>query len=317
METPRIGFFGSGPFGRAILDGLTTTNLGTIVCCVTAPDRPVGRSLRLQPDDVAVRAGQINVLTIQPERLDLEFLEQFRSSNIDLAVVASYGKILPPELLAILPNRFINVHPSLLPKYRGASPVSAALLDGANESGTTLIIMDNGVDTGPILAQARVSIQPDWHRPDLESALAGLANQLVRETLPRFLRNEINPKMQPTARERPTKKLRRADGAINWTAPGEFIIRQFRAYDPWPGVWTTWAGRTVKLIDLALAEAVPKATPGTVQLDENRRLIVAAGEQGVEIRTLQLSGRDPVSAGEFIRGYPSILGSTFTSPSES
>lgn len=307
MEKIRIIFFGSGNFGLAILEHLFSNRNLEIALVVTAPDRQSGRGFSLRPDPVAEYCQKQEFPIFKPERLKIESLKTFTTSRFDLGIVASYGKIVPYELLGLPRAGFINVHPSLLPRYRGSSPISAALLDGATKTGVTLIQMDAGIDTGPIVAQKSIEIPPDIMRDDLERLLIKCSNELLDKTLIPYLRDEITILPQSDILDRPTKKIKKKSGLIDWSESAEIIYRKYQAFHPWPGIWTTWNSQIVKFIKIKKLSGRNGAQPGTVIIDNNR-LIVSTATQDIEILCIQIPGKRIMAADEFINGHASING---------
>jgi len=210
------------------------------------------------------------------------------SKDLDLIVVACYGKILPKEMLTIPKYGALNVHPSLLPKYRGPAPIPAAILNGEEETGVTIILMDEQVDHGPILASTKFEIRNSKPTtPELSKILWELGGDLLVEIIPKWIAGEIIPQEQNHAKATYTKKLTREDGRIDWSRPAEYIERQVRAFTPWPGAFTFWKGKRVKILAAHIEQ-------GKLMIDE-----------------IQLEGKKPTTFHDFLLGYPD-----FTMPSE-
>ncbi len=306
---PRVVFLGTPEFSVPSLEALAKTGQYEIVCVITQPDRPAGRGRKPRPSPVRQAAERLGLPVWTPENLrSPEAVERLRQLAPDVGVVVAYGEILRPNVLAIPPRGFVNVHASLLPKYRGASPVQAAILAGDRETGVTIMLMDAGMDTGPILAQRRIPIAEDETGASLAEKLARLGAELLVETLPRWLAGEIEPQPQDDAQASKTWRLKKEDGRVDWTRPAEFLARQVRAYTPWPGTFTTWDG---KLLKIRRAHAVQRplegAQPGEVRsLPEG--LAVATGDGWLVLDEVQLEGRKAVSGEAFLRGHPQIVG---------
>jgi len=232
----------------------------------------------------------------------------------DVIVVAAYGLILPQAVLDIPPHGCLNVHGSLLPKYRGAAPIPAAILAGDDETGVTIMLMDAGMDTGPILSQATCPIEPQDTTGTLTAKLAELGAALLAETLPRWLAGEIEP--QPQAHELASyaPMIRKADGRIDWTLPAAQIARQVRAYQPWPGATTFWNGKPLKLLKAQpLPQVAVKEGPGRV-LAWGDAAAVVTGKGLLLLEEVQLAGRRPLPIGDFLRGQRGFVGSVLGEP---
>jgi methionyl-tRNA formyltransferase len=232
-----------------------------------------------------------------------------RSLGAAAFVVVAYGRLLPAEVLEIPPLGVLNVHPSLLPLYRGASPVATAILEGAEETGVTIMLLDEGMDTGPVLAQSEpVSIREGDTRDSLTSRLFELGAGLLVAALGGIERGSITATPQDEARATATRLLKRADGEIDWAKPADHIERQVRAYDPWPGTFTSWGSRNLKII---ATRAVPEGigVPGLVEV-AGESLFIGTGNGRIEVARVQLEGRKAVSAADFLRGQSSIAGAT-------
>ena len=246
---------------------------------VTAPDKPVGRKQAVTPPPVKITAQSYKIPTIQPNKiLDSKF--QILDSKPDLIVVASYGQILPKELLNIPKYGCLNVHPSLLPKYRGPSPIQGAILDGEKETGVTIMLMDEGIDTGPILSQRKTAIGLNENSRELHDRLAVLGAELLIDTIPDWIEEKIKLLSQNEDEATYTKILTREDGKIDWQKSPEELDRQIRALNPWPGVYTVHKGRRIKILKARL---------------EKNKLIV---------ERVQLEGKKPIDFQDFLRGHP-------------
>ena len=280
------------------------------------PDRPRGRGLEVEAPPVKRWAQARGLPVFQPASLRRpDSQAHLAALRPDVIVVAAYGRILPPEVLRLPPRGCLNLHPSLLPKYRGPAPVAAAILHGDPVTGVTLMLMDEGMDTGPVLAQREEPVRPDDTTETLTARLFRLGAALLRETLPRWVRGEVVPKPQDDARATVTKKIEKEDGEADFTRPAAVLERQLRAYTPWPGLYTRWRRQGLKLLE---------ATPLLLPVEDGPGLVVALREVGVPVgvvcgegvlglRRLQLEGRRPVSAQEFINGHRDFVGSRLPS----
>lgn len=302
----RIVFLGAPEFAVPSLRALAERF--DIVEVITQPDRPAGRGRRLQEPPVKVAALELGLPVWQPESLrGREARDRLRALQPDCGVVVAYGEILRPAVLAVPRHGFVNVHASLLPAHRGASPVSAAILAGDDETGVSIMLLDEGMDTGPVLAQERTAILPDDTRGGLEGRLAALGADLVARVLPRWLAGEVAPQPQDHARATFSGQLTKADGLIDWGRPASYLERLCRAMDPWPGAYTTWDGRSLKVWRGQLAAARTRVAPGTV-VAEPGPAAVGTGEGLLRLVTVQPEGKPPMSAEDFVRGRPRFIG---------
>jgi methionyl-tRNA formyltransferase len=247
----------------------------------------------------------------KPENLAL-----LRNLAPDLIAVAAFGQILPPEVLRLAAHGCLNVHASILPRHRGASPVAAAILAGDQETGVTIMLMEEGLDTGPILAQVSTVIDSRETAGELTTRLADLGAHLLVEMLPRWLSGGIQPLTQDQARATMSRILKKTDGWLDWTKPAHDLDRQVRAYAPWPGTVTAWQGKQLKIIQaspLASVGGASSAEPGVVSLSRDplgqEAIVCSCGEGSLCLQVVQLEGKRPLSASEFVRGYRAIIGS--------
>ena len=302
----RIVLMGSPEFAVPSLRALA--GRFNVVAVVTQPDRPAGRGRQVSQPPVKQAALELGLLVWQPESLRCaEAMEHLRSLQPDCVIVAAYGEILRPRVLALAPKGFVNVHASLLPKYRGASPIAAAILAGDTETGVTIMLLDAGTDTGPILAQEHLPILPDDTRGYLEAKLADLGARLLLCTLPAYLEGAIEPKPQNESQATVTQPLKREDGAIDWSQPAAHIERQCRAMDPWPGAYTRWQGKLIKVWRGEVAPTSIPAAPGKV-LTASGGPTVATGEGLLRLVRIQPEGRPPMPGEDFTRGRPRLIG---------
>jgi len=249
-----------------------------------------------------------------PTLWDLEKgFDEFKKMKPDICVVAAYGKIIPKEYLKIPKYGFLNIHPSLLPKYRGASPIQATILNGDKESGVTIILMDEKVDHGPILAKREFSIfnfQFSKYK-ELEKELAGLGAKLLIETLPKWLNGQIEPIEQNHSEAAYTKKFSWPDGKIDWSKSAEEIDRQIRALNPEPGTWTNWNRKIVKILEaLVISGKNDTIKFGQVFLSERRETAIKCGFQSaILLKVVQLEGKKPMEIKNFLNGHKDFIGS--------
>jgi methionyl-tRNA formyltransferase len=286
-----------------------------LVGVITRLDKPSGRTGAPVPSPIKVHARELGLPIYQPGSLRKpEALALLHRLSPDLIIVAAFGQILPPEVLCLPGHGCLNVHASLLPRYRGASPVAAAILAGDSETGVTIMLMDEGLDTGPIVAQRRTPIAPDETAGSLTAQLAGLGADLLIETLPRWLAGGIAPVPQDESQATTTHLLRKEEGRIDWSLPAEVLNRQVRAYFPWPGSFTTWQGRQLKVLHAHVLDGANTAgrEPGEVftTREETGREVLAAicGQGALALEMVQLEGKRPLPAPEFLHGHAAIVG---------
>ena len=311
MGSPAFGL----PTLRAIL------NAGhDVTLVVSQPDRPAGRTRRLRPPPVAAVARELGLPLHQPERLRGESaLDPLLRAAPEAIVVAAFGQLLPRAVLDLAPLGCLNVHPSLLPRWRGASPVQAALLHGDPETGVTIIRLTEQLDAGPILAQVRTSIGPDEDAPRLEARLAEIGARLVVECLEPLAAGKLRPRPQDEAEATYCRRLERADAELDWGRPALELARVVRAFRGSRDAFTFWDGRLLKVLPAEPVEApaVDRA-PGIVfEAPADRRArwpLVATGRGALLLRELALEGRAPTAGEDFLRGYPGLIGARLGRP---
>lgn len=301
---------GTPDFAVPSLEALAEDSSYDIVSVVTQPDRPAGRGRRPRPSDVKRAATALDLPVWTPETMkEAEAAAHLRRLAPDVGVVVAYGEILPPEVLNIPPKGFLNVHASLLPRHRGASPIQAAILVGDTVTGVTIMLMDEGMDTGPILAQREIPIASDETGGTLFEKLSTAGAALLVETLPRWLKGDVTPRAQDHARATVTRLLKKEDGRVDWSMPAAHIERKVRAYSPWPGSFTTWDGTRLKVIAVHLLErSAGDKEPGTVRRVDDT-VAVATGDGWLALDEIQLAGKTVVTIDEFLNGYPDFVGS--------
>jgi methionyl-tRNA formyltransferase len=309
----RIVFMGTPEFAVPALQALARDH--QVVGVVTQPDRPAGRGRRLVAPPVKAAAQALGLEVIQPPSLrQPEAVARLRAWQPDLVVVAAFGQILRPEVLAIPPHGCLNVHASLLPRYRGAAPIPAAILAGDDRTGVTIMRMDEGLDTGPMLAQAEWPVGPQDTTASLTAVLARLGAGLLQEVLPGWLAGLIVPQPQDESQATFCRTLRKEDGLLDWTMPAAHLDRQVRACDPWPGAYTTWAGDRLKILRARPLPGLPGALraqyaePGRV-LDLAPGTGVATGEGVLELLEVQLAGKSAMDVRAFSQGRRDFVGS--------
>ncbi len=298
----RIVFMGTPGFSVPVLEAVAKAG-HEVVCVYTQPPRPAGRGKKPRPGPVHARAEALGLPVRHPQSLrDAQEQALFNALETDLAVVVAYGLILPPPVLAAPPLGCLNVHASLLPRWRGAAPIHRAVLAGDAETGVCIMQMEAGLDTGPVLACRATPIGAEDTTGDLHDRLAGMGAALMVEVLGRL--GEIDPQPQGEAGVSYAAKIDKAEARIGWTRPAEEVDRQIRGLSPFPGAWCEIGGERVKLLRSRLAEG--RGAPGTVL----GGFVVACGSGAVEILEAQRPGRRAMKAEEFLRGIslPDRLG---------
>ncbi|HLT26478.1 MAG TPA: methionyl-tRNA formyltransferase [Zeimonas sp.] len=317
----RLVFAGTPEFAAAALAALHAAG-HEIALVLTRPDQPAGRGRALRESAVKRLAGELGLAVEQPRTLrDPAVQERLRALDADAMVVAAYGAILPPEVLAIPKHGCLNIHASLLPRWRGAAPIQRAIEAGDRETGITIMQMDEGLDTGPILLVERTPIHDDDTGGSVHDRLAALGAQAIVEALERLQRGELVATPQPVEGVTYASKLTREDSVIDWTLPARRIVDQVRAFDPVPGATTrlndapgtpikVWKARVAASDARPAADASSPGGPGGV-LDASGRLVVGAGDAAVELLELQKPGGRRLPAPEFLRGFPLEAGARF------
>lgn len=272
-----------------------------LVGVVTQPDRPAGRGRELKPPAIKTLAQELGIPLIQPESLHTpEALEQLKAWNPDLIAVAAYGQILRPNVLDLPKHGCINVHASLLPRWRGAAPIQAAILHGDSQSGITIMRMDPGLDTGPILSQRAVKLEADETAGSLSDKLAELGAELLVETLPGYLAGEIEAKEQDDEASTYAPMLKKTDGELDFGMTANYLASQVRAYHPWPGSFLKLDGGPLK-VHRAHVVKHPNAEAGLRNTFESRPAIGTA-DGWLLLDEVQPAGKKPMSGADFLRG---------------
>jgi methionyl-tRNA formyltransferase len=295
----RIVFMGSPDFAVPVLDALARNY--PLVGVVTQPDRPAGRGGKPHPPAVKKSAVRLNIPYIQPEKLrHPEAMNQLHAWRPDLIVVAAFGQILRQEVLDMAPYGCINVHGSLLPRWRGAAPIQASILASDTETGITIMKMDAGVDTGPILSQRAIAIAPKDTGGSLFKKLSLLGADLLLEALPRYLSGELIPAPQPGEGATYAPRLAREDGRLDFTRSALELERCVRAYDPWPGAWLEWKGAPLKILHARVSE-VGSTSPG-LRLTISGNPALGTGNGTLILEEVQPAGKKVMAGKAFLLG---------------
>jgi methionyl-tRNA formyltransferase len=305
MAALRIIFMGTAELSCASLEKLACDKRLSVVAVVTQSDKPKGRDLKLQPSPVKFLAQKLNLLVLQPQRSrDEKFVSELRELKPDLIVVVAYGQILPQTILDLPKFGCLNVHTSLLPKYRGASPIQSAILNGETETGVTIMKMDAGLDTGPILSTCRTPILPTDDSQTLHDRLAQLGAQLLVETIPDFIAGKISPQPQPTEGSSYAAKIKKEDGQIDWEKSAWEIWNRLRAFTPWPGAFTFFPAQPKsQRLKIWKAEIVERSgSAGKIILADKNGIVVACGQNALRVLELQREGGRRMNSAEFLAG---------------
>jgi methionyl-tRNA formyltransferase len=310
----RTIFFGSGSFAVPILEAVAADERLRLVAVVTRPDRPTRRSETLQRTPVAELAERLAVPLLQPPGLATpEAVTEIQRRRPELGILADYGRIVPREILELPALGILNVHPSLLPRHRGASPIQATIADGDARAGVSIIDMDDGVDTGPIVAVTEWPLSGRERAPEVEARAARAGAELMLRTLGSWLDQSAVVQPQEAMRASMTRPLRREDGRLDPGRSAEELERRVRAYDPWPGTFMeTDAGRVI-VHEATVAPSRPDDVPGML-VEQDRRLALATHHGRLVLERAQREGREATSGEEFLRGQRRLVGSRVKNP---
>ncbi|OGG87666.1 methionyl-tRNA formyltransferase [Candidatus Kuenenbacteria bacterium RIFCSPHIGHO2_02_FULL_39_13] len=304
----KIIFFGTSDFAAIILNKLLQTAHCQLAALVTQPDKPAGRKKKLTPPPVKILAQQKNIPVLQPAKLDNNFNQKISALKPNLFIVAEYGNLLPGSTLAIPKHGALNVHPSLLPEYRGPSPMQTALLNDDRQTGITIIKMDEKMDNGPIINQQESIIDKQDTYTSLSKKLAEQSADLLIKTIPDYINKKIKPKKQKHAQASFTKIIKKEDGLITKNKTAEQVFNMWRAYQPWPGVFIESRIKNkelrIKLIKIELTNLMNKKNnPLELFIENNSLYLLCANRTVLKINCLQLNGKKSVDAQSFINGY--------------
>ena len=287
-----------------------------IVTVITRPDKPSGRKQEIVYSPVKQAALVHGLEVWQPGSLKkAENQQALAAYRADLMIVAAFGQILPQAVLDQPRYGTLNIHASLLPKYRGSSPISEAILQGERESGVTIMLLDAGIDTGPMLLRRAMPLAEHETTASLTPQLAQLGAQTLLEALPLWVSGQLIPQPQDHSLATHTRMIRKEDGRIDWSRSAEVLAREVRAYLPWPTASTTWRGKSLKILSATACPGEADARPGQVALEQintpqgtRKTLRIATGQGALLVEQLQLEGKKAMSADEFLRGYAGIIG---------
>ena len=298
----RAVFFGTPQFAVPCLEALV--EIANVVAVVCQPDKPAGRGLEVAPPPVKKRALELGLTVVQPTKLKTgEFAAWLREQKVDVALVVAYGRILPKDVLEAPRLGCVNVHASLLPKLRGAAPITWAIVRGEPETGVTLMHLDEGMDTGAMLERFATPIAEEETAGELSERLAALGALATRKGLPTFMSGGYTPVAQDHAKATVAPMLKKEDGRIDFTKSARAVHDHVRGMTPWPGAATTSRGKSLKVHATRVTD-IPAGTaePGTVVFADKTRVVVACGERGVELTRVQLEGKKAIGAGDWFLG---------------
>lgn len=309
----RVVFLGTPEFAVPSLEALAREH--EVAAVFTQPDRPKGRGNQVSESPVKQLAAQLGIPLHQPERIRrAPSIEILRSLSPQLMVVVGYGQIIPQEIIDLPPHGILNVHASLLPKYRGAAPIQWAIAHGETRTGVTIMQIDAGLDTGDMLLAQLVGIEPDETAPELSARMAPIGAELLLRAIRHIDTGEVYRLKQNDAEATLAPILKKEDGLIEWSRPAQQIYDRLRAFTPWPGAYTTFRGSPLLLLRAHPALDGPVPAPGQLQV-EKRRLFAGCGDHtALELLELQLAGKSRMRADAFLNGYPldqhSVLGAS-------
>jgi len=310
----KIIFIGTSEFGAIILEKLvTSTNKPFLV--ISAPDKAVGRKQIVTPPPVATLAKKHKILVVQPERIS-DSSDEIKRLSPDLIILAAYGQIIPENILVAPKYGSINVHPSLLPLWRGSSPIQHAILNGDKKTGVTIMKMTTKLDAGPILFQKEIEMTGEEYFQELHDKLAKLGAELLNEAILKIFSGKISVRPQDDSKATYAKILKKEDGKIDWRKPAEVLERRIRALYPWPGSYAIFNDGT-KSIKIKILKARTLKSPDKKKYPFGKVLIVPQNEIGVQcgkdfltIERLQMEGKKEMAAEDFLRGHPDFIGAT-------
>lgn len=318
----KIVYFGTNEFSATVLQALATHQGFKVLAVITQPTRPAGRNQEPQPSPVKSMAEKLGLPVLEPETLKNFNVDTVGAENFlplqsaDVFIVYAYGLIIPQVILDLPKHGTLNIHPSLLPKYRGPTPIQSALINGKTETGVSIMKLDAQMDHGPIITQTKMAIEPNDTNLSLMKKLIDDAIPTILDILPKWVDGKIPAVQQNHDEATYCKMLSRDDGKVDWTKTSDQIYNLYRGLTPWPGIWTLWNGKRLKLLNIKKSskqennEAMKQFNnnPGIV-ITINNELLVACGTDFVGVEELQLEGKKPMTVKEFLNGYKNFVGS--------
>ena len=308
----RVVFMGTPIFAVPVLASLLNIEDSSIVGVYTPPDRPAGRGRKSQASPVKEFAEENRLPVYQPNNFRKEE-DQAELARLkpDAIIVAAYGKLLPKPVLDLPSFGCLNIHPSLLPRHRGPSPVATSILNGDLVTGVTIMLLDEGMDTGPLIAQHEFFLKGDETAEGLTTALFELGGELLKESLPQWQSGKLLSEAQNESLASVSRKFERADGLVDWSLSAVELERRVRAFNPWPGLFTHWNDSSLKIIEVAIISSSSKEfVPGTVVRTNHPDVpaAVATGDGFLGLTKIQLEGKKAVDVKDFLNGSPSFMG---------
>ncbi len=309
MERARTVFFGSGAFAVPVLEAVAAAPELALVAVVSVPPRPAGRHAELIPTAVAVRAAALGVAVVLPGRLrDAAFVEDLAGLGTEVGILADYGKLLPQAVLELPRRGILNLHPSLLPRHRGATPIPAAIVAGDTVTGVSLFRMDAGMDTGPLVAVERTALGPTEDAPSAETRLAAMAGGLLARSIGPYLRGELPSRAQPEEGVTVTRPFVREDGRLDPTRPAMELERRVRGLRPWPGTYLDLAEGRLAVLAATAAAGRPADVAGTLARDD-RGLALVTADGWLRLLEVRPAGGRAMDGAAYLRGRPAVIGS--------
>ena len=307
MQKTKIIFIGTAEFGLPAFEGLTRDENFEIVLVITQPDKPIGRKQVVTSSPIKIAAEKKDITILQPEHI-IDIKEKISLLKPDVIIVAAYAQLIPEEILNLPKHGCLNLHASLLPKYRGSAIIQAAILNGDEKTGLTIIKMDKGLDTGPILAQTAINIDNNDTAETLYDKLSAMGADFMLETVKKYLAGKITPKIQDSSQASYVKEITKSDGLINWSKPATDIEKFIRAMNSWPMAWTWQDGKQIKIISAQNQPIeINSYKPGKT-FKYNNGLAVQCGKDALIIKKLQLEGKNALESEEFLRGHKDFIG---------
>lgn len=311
----RTIFLGTPDFGVSCLEALVSSDFFEVIGVISQPDKPVGRQQKITSPTIKIIAEKHRLPVYQPEKIKTE-VALIEKLNPELIVVVAYGQIIPESILQIPKYGCINVHGSLLPRYRGAACLQAAILNGDHQSGVTIMQMDKGLDTGPILAQKKIKLDRQETLESLHDKLVIVGAKLLLPTLKKYVQGKITPQPQKEDEASYIKMIQKEDGRIDWSDTAKNIERKIRAFNPWPGTFSCLSDKNLGLKDIIFKIKAVRPEPirsNKYQIGETFRyknaLAIQCGQNSLVVIKLQLEGKKAMETDEFLRGHETIIGS--------
>ena len=302
----RIVFFGSAPIGFPLLDALLSSTADEVAAVVTQPDRPAGRKQQLTACPVKIFAQERGLPVLSPEKVK-DSLPELTALKADLFVVVAYGQYIPPSVLALPKHEAINFHPSLLPKYRGASPIQWSVANGDTVTGATILYVSDKMDAGDIILQREVTIGPDDTSATLEPVLAAAGASLLMEAIEHIRQGTVRRQPQDDAAATEVRKLSKEDGRLDWTLSATVLRNRIRGFAPWPGCFCEMPdGNRLKVLSAAVEDR--SGPPGEILEAAGAGLLVAAGEGALRLLEVQPAGKCAMDGSSYLRGYSPVPG---------